>query len=65
MSKFVVAGLLWRCFKYPKYGFMTSDFDRIKKFVDNKIDCISAKYGLTQKITESQKEDTLSDFWDA
>ncbi len=65
MSKFVVAGLLWRCLKYPKYGFMASDYDHVKDFVDEKIDRISAQYGLTQKITENQKEDTLSDFWDA
>ena len=65
MSKFVVAGLLWRCLKYPKYGFMTSDFYSVKDFVDEKIERISAKYGLAQKITESQKEDTLYDFWEA
>lgn len=65
MSKFVVAGLLWRFLKYPKYGLKESDVDDVEKFVEYKIDCISAKYGLTQQITESQKEDTLSDFWEA
>ena len=65
MSKFVVAGLLWRFFKYPKYGLKKSDVDDVEKFVKYKIGCISAKYGLTQQITESQKEDTLSDFWEA
>ena len=65
MSKFVVAGLLWRCLKYPKYGLMTSDLKRVDEFVKIKIDRISAKYGLTQQITESQKEDTILDFWEA
>ena len=65
MSKFVVAGLLWRCLKYPKYGLMTSDLESVDKFVKIKIDRISAKYGLTKQITESQIEDTVSDFWDA
>ncbi len=65
MSKFVVAGLLWRCLKYPKYGLMTSDLESVDKFVKIKIDRISAKYGLTKQITESQIEETVSDFWDA
>ena len=65
MSKFVVAGLLWRCLKYPKYGLMTSDLKPVRKFVKEKINRISEKYGLTQQITKSQEEDTISDFWEA
>ena len=66
MSKFVVAGLLWRCFKYPpEYVLKQSDLTNVENFVNEKITKLSLKYGIADSITESQKEDTLSDFWDA
>ena len=66
MSKFVVAGLLWRCFKYPpEYVLVQSDLDNVENFVNEKITKISLKYGIADSITESQKEDTFSDFLDA
>lgn len=65
MGKFVVAGLIWRCFKYPKHGMFTSDFKNVENFVYRKIERIAAKYGITNVITETQKEDTFIDFWEA
>lgn len=65
MSKFVIAGLIWRCFKYPKHGLMASDFDEVEKFVNNKIAKLSAKYGIANSLTGEQEEDTLYDFWEA
>ena len=65
MSKFVIAGLIWRCLEFKEDGFMASDFDEVEKFVNNKIEKLSSRYDIANSLTDTQKENTLSDFWDA
>ena len=65
MSKFVVAGLIWRCLKFKEYGFTPSDFKEVEDFVEGKIKKLSAKYDLANSLTKNQKEDTFFDFWEA
>ena len=65
MSKFVIAGLIWRCLEFKKDGFMASDFEKVKDFVEKKITKLSSKYGIANSLTVEQIEDTSYDFWEA
>ena len=65
MSKFVIAGLIWRCLEFKKDGFMASDFEKVKDFVEKKITKLSSKYGIANSLTVAQIEDTSYDFWEA
>ena len=80
MSKFVIAGLIWRCINYPQYSPAPSDFsiverkgqgknsrklNKIENFVYQKITKLSSKYGIANSLTEEQIEDTSYDFMEA
>ena len=80
MSKFVIAGLIWRCINYPKYSPAPSDFsiverkgqgrnsrklNKIENFVYQKITKLSSKYGIANSLTEEQIDDTSYDFMEA